>query len=261
MGTLEVRYFLHRRPIMQFPSRFFRKIPLFQGLQQATLMGVMGCFLVWASPALAQSQWRSVSGAAPGPDAAVTVFPALPSQNVHAPAQAPTEGGLFMFGVRLGTATRDIMRQAIRQEGLKVQLEDSMSHIDVYEAPNLMPGLLQLRLSYSPQGQQLKRVDYVFKTFSDNAHVEDVKLRIQGRFGQATGVTGHVERGPYQAVWRLPDGMEIVVGREWPQRTTYLRFVNTRISNHPEADLERETLRLQREKIQNSQALPTWVKP
>lgn len=246
---------------MHFASRFSRKKSSVQVLQQVTLVGAMACFLPWASPALAQSQWRSVSGPAPGPEAVVTALPASPSQNAQTSTQAPGEGGLHMFGVRLSTATRDAMRQAVRQENLRVQREDSASHQDIYDAPNLMPGLLQLKFSYAPQSQRLTRVDYVFMTFSDNAHVEDVKLRIQGRFGQPNRVTGHEERGPFQAVWRLPDEMEIVVGREWPQRTTYLRFINTQMVQQVSAGAEREALRLQREKIQNSQALPTWVKP
>jgi hypothetical protein len=246
---------------MHFASRFFRKIFLVRALQQVSLMGVMACCLPWVSPALAQSQWRSVSGAAPGPEAEAAAFPALPDQNAPASAQAAEEGGLHMFGVRLSAATRDAMRQAARQANLKVQREDNALHQDIYDAPNLMPGLLQLKFSYAPQSQRLTRVDYVFMTFSDNAHVEDVKLRIQGRFGQPNRVTGHEERGPFQAVWRLPDEMEIVVGREWPQRTTYLRFINTQIVQQVPARAEHEALRLQREKIQNSQALPTWVKP
>lgn len=166
-----------------------------------------------------------------------------------------------MFGVRLGSATREAMRQAIRQEGLRVQREDNLTSEDIYEASNLMPGLLQLKFNYAPQSQRLARVDYMFMTFSDNAHVEDVLLRIQARFGQPQRVTGHELRGPYEAVWRLQDDMDIVLGREWPQRTTYLRFINTQVSDQVPADAEREALRSQREKIQNSQALPTWVKP
>lgn len=73
-------------------------------------------------------------------------------------------------------------------------------------------------------------------------------------------MTGREESGPYQAVWRLPDEMEIVVGREWPKKTTYLRFLNLSVLTQAPAGLEREALKARREKIQNSQALPIWVK-
>ncbi len=61
-------------------------------------------------------------------------------------------------------------------------------------------------------------MDYVFLTFSDNAHVEDVKLRIEGRFGHPQSVTGREQSGPYQAILHLPDQMAIFVAREWPQK-------------------------------------------
>ena len=59
-----------------------------------------------------------------------------------------------------------------------------------------------------------------------HAHVEDVKLRIEGRFGRPQSVSGREQSGPYHAIWRLPDQMEIFVAREWPQKTTQLRFTN-----------------------------------
>lgn len=245
---------------MPSTSGFFRHKPLLQGLQQATWICAIGWSLAGATPALGQTQWRSVSGAAPVPDVVVTAIPGAASQKPKDEAQTPAEGGLQMFGVRLGTATREVMRQAIRRAGLTVHREDGAFQEDIYEAPNLMPGLLQLKFSYARQGQKLARVDYVFMTFSDNAHVEDVKLRIEGRFGAPLRVTGREESGPYQAVWRLPDEMEIVVGREWPKKTTYLRFLNLSVLTQAPAGLEREAVKARREKIQNSQALPIWVK-
>jgi hypothetical protein len=124
-----------------------------------------------------------------------------------------------------------------------------------------MPGLLQMKFSYAPQGQKLARVDYLFMTFSDNAHVEDVKLRIKGRFGPPQRVTGREQSGPYQAVWRLPDQMEIFVAREWPQKTTQLRFTNLPVWAQMRPDSVREggQQAVRREKNQNNQALPVWV--
>jgi hypothetical protein len=165
-----------------------------------------------------------------------------------------------MFGVALSTATRAEMREAIRGEGLKPQREDDAFQEDIYEALNWMPGLLQMKFSYAAQGQRLARVDYVFMTFSDNAHVEDVKLRIEGRFGRPQSVTGREQSGPYQAVWRLPDQMEIFVAREWPQKTTQLRFTNLPVWGQMRPDSTRENGQpIRRERNQNNQALPMWV--
>jgi hypothetical protein len=164
-----------------------------------------------------------------------------------------------MFGVRLSTATREDMRQAIRREGLAVQREDEAFSEDIYEASNLMPGLLQLKFSYARDGQKLARVEYVFTTFSDNAHVGELMTRIESRFGRPQRVTGREESGPYHAVWRLPDQMEVFVGREWPQKTTYLKFFNVSVLGSASADSERESLQPKMGKAQNIHALPLWV--
>lgn len=279
MGTLENRFNLHGRSFMQSTRRFFLKTPL--GLQRAAFIGALGWGLAATMPAWAQGEWRTVSGAryAPPPSAAaipapvVTPVPSPAWVSMAAPvapaASAATqtkaepegvaEGWLQMFGVRLSTATREEMRQAICREGLTVQREDDDFSEDIYDALNWMPGLLQLKFSYAREGQRLARVDYVFMTFADNAHVEDVKLRMEGRFGRAQRTTGREESGPYHAVWRFPDQMEIFLGREWPQRTTYLKFFNVAVLGQTTADSERESLQSRQGKLQNNSALPTWV--
>ena len=241
---------------MQSASRFFRNTHLVQRLQQATLICTMGCALAWVTPVWAQTGWRSVSTAPSGPAVMLTPIPEAAAPQ----PKAKVEGGLQMFGVILSTATRAELRQAIRDEGLKPQREDDAFREDIYDALNWMPGLLQMKFSYAPQGQRLARVDYVFMTFSDNAHVEDVKLRIEGRFGRPQSVTGREQSGPYQAVWRLPDQMEIFVAREWPQKTTQLRFTNLPVWGQMRPDSVRENGQtVRREKNQNNQALPLWV--
>ena len=260
MGTLDDRLNLHGRSLMQSASRFFRHTPLVQGLQQATLICAVGCALAWVTPVGAQTGWRSASSASSGPAALATPIPEAAAPASQTQNEARAEGGLQMFGVTLSTATRADMRQAIRQEGLKTQREDDAFQEDIYEALNWMPGLLQMKFSYAPQGQRLARVDYVFMTFSDNAHVEDVKLRIESRFGRPQRVSGREQSGPYEAVWRLPDQMEIFVARGWPQKTTQLRFTNLPVWAQMRPDIGRELGQtVRREKNQNNQALPVWV--
>jgi hypothetical protein len=245
---------------MQSVSRIFRHTSLVQGLQQVTLICAMGGALAWATPAGAQTSWRSVSPASSGPAVVVTPIQETVAHEPKAQAQALSGGSLQMFGVTLSTATRADMREAIRNEGLKPQREDDAFQEDIYEALNWMPGLLQMKFSYAPQGQKLARVDYVFMTFSDNAHVEDVKLRIEGRFGRPQSVTGREQSGPYQAIWRLPDQMEIFVAREWPQKTTQLRFTNLPVWGQMRTGSTRENGQpIRREKNPNNQALPMWV--
>ncbi len=165
-----------------------------------------------------------------------------------------------MFGVRLSTATRDEVRQALRQEGLVAQREDTAFAEDIYDAPNLMPGLLQLKFSYARDSQRLAKVDYIFTTFSDNAHVGELMQRIERRYGRPAKVTGREESGPYHAVWRLQDQMEVFVGREWPSKTTYLKFFNAAVMGPLAADLEQGATQQRLGGAQNPHALPIWVK-
>jgi len=241
---------------MQSAPRFSRNTPLVQVLKQASLVGATGCALAWLSPVWAQTGWRTASPAPSGNAVMATSTP----EAVAPQSKAQAEGSLQLFGVTLSTATRADMRQAIRSEGLKPQREDDAFQEDIYEALNWMPGLLQMKFSYAPQGQRLARVDYLFMTFSDDAHVEDVKLRIEGRFGRPHRVTGREQSGPYQVVWRLPDQMEIFVAREWPQKTTQLRFTNMPVwaQMHPDAT-QGGGQAIRRERHQNNQALPVWV--
>lgn len=245
---------------MQSASRFFRHTPQVQGLPQATLICALGCALAWVTPVEAQTGWRTVSSSSAAPAVVVTPIPEVLAPATPVQTEAKVDGGLQMFGVTLSTATRAEMRQAIRNEGLKPQREDDAFQEDIYEALNWMPGLLQMKFSYAPQGQRLARVEYLFMTFSDNAHVEDVKLRIEGRFGRPQRVSGREQSGPYQAIWRLPDQMEIFVAREWPQKTTQLRFTNLSVWGQVRTDSAREDGQtVRRERNQNNQALPMWV--
>lgn len=268
VGTLEDHFNLHGNFLMQSALRILLCTPVVHGLQHAVVGSVLGCGLVLTGSAVAQTDWRQVPVARPintpsvtsiqPPDVATVSEPAAPKPKPE--AQGMAEGWLQMFGVRLSTATREEMRQAIRKQGLPVLREDEGTSEDIYDAFNLMPGLQQLKFSYTREGQKLSKVDYAFMTFSDNAHVEDVKIRIEGRFGRPLRVTGREESGPYYAIWRLPDQMEIFLGREWPQRTTYLKVFNVSVLGQAAADSERDALQSQQVRFQNNHALPLWVK-
>ena len=255
---------------MQTTKRLFLNTPLVHGLPHAMVFCALSGALAFSMPACAQSDGRWVSGTGATAASSVTTFPVPDAASMvpagsaaaarpKAEARGATEGWLQMFGVRLSTATRVEMRQAVRRQGLTVLREDEGIGEDIYDAFNLMPGLQQLKFSYTREGQKLAKVDYVFMTFSDNAHVEDVKIRMEGRFGSPWRVTGREESGPYHAVWRLPDRMEIFLGREWPQRTTYLKVFNVPVLGQAAADSEHEALQSRQAKFQNNHALPVWV--
>ena len=155
-------------------TRSFLNRPVVFRLLRATPKVFWGCSLALTVQVSAQTGWRGTTAVPPSsaPAARSSIAASTPAPLSTAPAPEATrlgEGSLQMFGVRLSTATREDMRQAIRREGLAVQREDEAFSEDIYEASNLMPGLLQLKFSYARDGQKLARVEYVFTTFSDNA--------------------------------------------------------------------------------------------
>lgn len=132
------------------------------GLLNVTVQALLGLSIGLGAQVSAQTsgRWES-AGTVLAPAAAP------PTQPVSA---GQAEGWLQMYGVRLSTATREEMRRAIRKQGLVAEREDEAFEEDIYEASHLMPGLLQLKFTYTREGQKLARVDYVFAAFSDNAH-------------------------------------------------------------------------------------------
>ena len=214
-------------------------------LRSAMAQLVLGCTCVLTAHVSAQTGWRQVSASPPStaPDVG-----------------QPGEGWLQMFGLRLSTAIREEVRQAMHQEGLVAQREDTAFTADIYEAPNLMPGLQQLKFTYARESQRLAKVDYVFTTFLDNAHVGELMQRIESRYGRPAHIRGREESGPYHAVWRLQDQMEVFVGREWPSKNTYLKFFNVAVMGPSAVDMERDLAQQRPVKAQNPNALPIWVK-
>jgi hypothetical protein len=228
---------------------FISKTPVSR-LMQSTIRGLLGFGLCLGVQVSAQTvgRWESAGTVLAAPTAAPT----------RAVSAGQGEGWLQMYGVRLSTATREEMRRAIRKQGLVAEREDEAFEEDIYEASHLMPGLLQLKFTYTREGQKLARVDYVFAAFSDNAHAGELTHRVQKRFGRAAKVTGHEEGGPYHAMWRLPDQIELFVGRAWPQKNSYMKFFNVAVMG-PASTAERDALQLRPENSQNSFALPEWV--
>lgn len=239
---------------------FLNATPSSRKLPCVLAQGLLGCSLVLTVNVSAQTGWRQVSAAPASAAPAWSVSPPVSVPSTPPNVGQQGEGWLQMFGVRLSTATREDIRQAMRQEGIVAQREDLAYAEDVYEAPNLMPGLLQLKFSYDPQSQRLAKVEYVFTTFSDNAHVGELMQRIERRYGRPANVSGREESGPYHAVWRLQDQMEVFVGREWPSKNTYLKFFNVSVLGPTVADGDRDMAQQGLGKAQNPHALPIWVR-
>lgn len=146
-----------------------------------------------------------------------------------------------MFGVRLSSATREEMRQALHSQGMKVIREDARYWVDVYDAKGLLNGATKFYLGYAAASQQLAFAEYAFANFMDNNHTAQIVKMVTAKYGPSAETVGQLDMGSYTARWRLSDGMQIQVVREWPETSTYLKFTNMQVESEMKAELEKET--------------------
>lgn len=201
--------------------------------------------------------WAAVMGILSGPAGAQT--PAMDS-----PADATTEvtstvetdqTWIQMFGVRLHAATREEMRQALRAQGMKVVREDDRYWVDIYDAKGVLNGATQFYVGYTAAQKKLAFAEYAFANFMDSSHTELVVKMVSAKYGPSSEHVGQLAMGSYTARWRIGDGMLIQVVREWPETSTYLKFINPLVEAEMKAELEQETASRKKNKLASSQTV------
>lgn len=158
-----------------------------------------------------------------------------------------------MFGVRLSVATRDEMRNALRTQGMKVVREDDRYWVDIYDAKGVLNGAAQFLVGYTAAKKQLAFAEYAFANFMDSSHTEQVVKWVSAKYGPSTESAGQLAMGSYTARWRMDDGLLIQVVREWPETSTYLKFINPLVEAEMKAELDKETASRQKNKLASSQ--------
>ena len=154
-----------------------------------------------------------------------------------------------MFGVRLSSVTREEMRQALHVQGIKLIREDARYWVDVYDAKGLLNGATKFYVGYAASSQQLAFAEYAFANFMDSNHTAHIVKMVTAKYGPSAETVGQLDMGSYTARWRIPDGMQIQVVREWPETSTYLKFTNTQVESEMKAELDKETVSRQKNKL------------
>ncbi len=163
--------------------------------------------------------------------------------------QGEENAWIQMFGVRLSSATRDEMRQALRDQGMKVVREDARYWVDIYDAKGMLNGSTKFFVGYAASTQQLAFAEYAFANFMDISHTAQIVKMVTAKYGPSTETVGQLAMGSYTARWRVADGMQIQVVREWPETSTYLKFMNTQVEAEMKAELDKETASRQKTKV------------
>jgi hypothetical protein len=169
---------------------------------------------------------------------------------VNAPAALEVAPSwIEMYGVRLSAATRDAMRTALHVHGVKPVREDARYWVDIYDATGLIRGASQFHLGYVAATQKLAFAEYTFTSFMDSAHTQRIVNMVKAKYGPPAETVGQQAMGGYTARWRMDDGMQIQVVREWPETSTYLKFINPLLELDMKAELDQETNARQKAKL------------
>ena len=205
-------------------------------MRQALVNMVVSAFLCWAMQGIAWGQAELEE-----------VF--LPA-SVNAPSASDVEvSWIEMYGVRLSNATRDAMRQALHAHGLKPVREDARYWVDVYDAQGLIRGASQFYLGYTATTQKLAFAEYAFTSFMDSRHTQQIVGMVTSKYGPPAETVGQLEMGAFTARWRMAEGMQIQVVREWPETSTYLKFINPSVDLEMKAELDQETTARQKHQL------------
>ncbi len=181
----------------------------------------------------------------------------LEPASVQVPSVAAVDSSwIEMFGVRLSTASRDLMRQALKTHGLKPIREDARYWVDVYDAKGLIPGASQFYIGYTAANQKLAFAEYAFPSFMDSRHMLQILTKVTAKYGQPHETVGDLSMGAYTARWRMTEGLLIEVVREWPETSTYLKFTNPAVDRDMKAELEQELSARDKTKLAEGASAP-----
>lgn len=154
-------------------------------------------------------------------------------------ALAAEQKPLELFGVSIKGASRDQMRQAFKQGGLRSTREDRNYWIDTYDAQGVLDGASEFEAGYVSATDKFAYSQYTFPGFMDTELVGKIISMVASKYGRTTSQSGSYGLGPVIARWSLAQGMQIEVSRGWPNTTTYLKFIdltaNAQMQNEIEA--------------------------
>jgi len=177
--------------------------------------------------------------------------------SVNLPATAQGDSSwIEMYGVRLSTATRESMRQALHSQGVKPLRKDARYWVDIYDAKELLAGASQFYLGYSAATQKLAFAEYAFPSFMDSRQTQQILKKVMAKYGAPHETLGGLEMGAYTARWHMPEGIQIQVVREWPETSTYVKFSNPAVDREMKAELAQEMSAQAKPKVSDGTSIP-----
>jgi TPR repeat protein len=130
-----------------------------------------------------------------------------------------------LFGAPIRCMTRGAFRQSIANTGGKATREDSSYWYDNYESTSLLEQSRELQVGYTSENDEFARAVYTFPSSSDREQVLRIAEMVAIKYGKPRRQSGHTEVGEVSFEWVLPDGVQLIVSRDWPDMNTYLEYI------------------------------------
>lgn len=156
------------------------------------------------------------------------------------PAAAAEQKALELFGVPLKGATRDQLREAFKQNGLRATREENNYWADTYNAQGVLDGASDFQAGYVAATGKFAYARYTFPGFMNTQLVGKVINMVVTKYGRPSSENGSYGLGEVTAKWNMGQGMQIEVSRGWPDTTTYLSFTDSGAYKQMLAEIDAE---------------------
>lgn len=152
-----------------------------------------------------------------------------------------------LFGIDLQQATRDTMRNAVKQHGAVLVKEAGKDgFFDEYDSQNLLPGSSRLYLGYEKKDNQIAFVEYTF----DGLDQSGLLAMLTGKYGKPQKIRARFQSDA-QYKWQS-NGVQIWLYQDWSRYKVRLMYA---------LPAKLSALRHDYQQFKISQAAPQTVNP
>ncbi len=139
-------------------------------------------------------------------------------------ADAATPPSPALFGVTLAGAKVAQVETAVEKAGM-TEIRSDGPRCKEYNVNGLLKEATTLMICGTQAGN-FAFARYTMPSSFDTAQVGRVITMVEHKYGQPTTFKGNLNVGDVTAIWRLPHDMAVLTGRDWPNTTTHLSFVD-----------------------------------
>ena len=144
-----------------------------------------------------------------------------------------------LFNTFLRCANRDAMMAAVKKGGASVKSENKNHWGDTYHTGNVLKGSSELSVLYTVDDYFASAM-YTFPSRMDAQQIARIKEMVASKYGEPDSASGSVSLGEASFSWELDDGIRVVVSRNWPNTTTYLKYTHPENYQAMQAEQERQ---------------------